>query len=160
MTRVMLEHRDYRQELVDLGCIPAAVGAVTRNAVTQLVDVEGSVWLHNNGLDRLPFAFGKVGGYFDCAHNRFMTLEGAPIEVDDDFMCNGIRLASLDEMPKIIHGDFMCLVTELLSDVSAVLDCQIDGSIYLYGTTDEQWRMKCMLHALQYNQMSKVVCTA
>ena len=154
----MLERRDYKQELIDLGCNPYTLGAVTRNTITGQFDIEGSVWLDDHDLKRLPFAFGKVGGYFDCAHNRFMTLEGAPTEVGGDFLCNCVHLATLDGMPKIIHGDFLYLVTALLQDVSALLDCTIDGSIHLYGTSIAQDRMKSMLHDLEYRKMSKVVC--
>jgi hypothetical protein len=79
VARVMLERqRDYKQELVDLGCKPDYLGTVTWNSTTRSVDVSGSVHLHSKDFTRLPFQFGKVGRSFICSHNRFTSLEGGP----------------------------------------------------------------------------------
>lgn len=42
------------------------------------VDIDGDVSLCNKGLTQLPLNFGRVTGYFDCANNQLVTLEGSP----------------------------------------------------------------------------------
>jgi hypothetical protein len=109
MPRVMLERpRDYKLDLIDLGCYPDDLGTVTWNSVTRSVDVSRSVYLHNKGLTRLPFQFGKVGGYFVCAYNRLTSLEGCPKEVGGNFVCAYNRLTSLEGCPKEVGGNFDC----------------------------------------------------
>jgi hypothetical protein len=125
----MLEKpRDYRQDLVDLGCKPEDLGTVTYNPITHRVDVSRSVWLDDKGLTRLPFAFGEVGGSFSCSDNRLTSLEGAPTKVGGDFVC------SADD----------------LQDVSALKRCKIKGMIYLYGPKADQERVTKMLRDQGY----------
>jgi hypothetical protein len=97
VSRVMLERpRDYKQDLVDLGCNPDVLSTVTWNSATHAVDVSGSVNLYSKDLTRLPFQFGKVGGYFWCSNNRLTSLDEAPKEVGDNFHCSDNQLTSLD----------------------------------------------------------------
>ena len=129
VSRVMLEKpRDYLQDLVDLGCSPEDLGTVTYNPLTHRVDVSGSVWLDDKGLTRLPFAFGVVGGSFWCSENRLVSLEGAPREVGGDFWCSA----------------------DGLQDVSALKQCKIKGTIYLYGPEADQERVTKMLRDQGY----------
>jgi hypothetical protein len=171
MPRVMLERpRDYKQELVDLGCDPDGLGTVTWNSVTRSVDVSGSVYLHNKGLTRLPFQFGKVGMNFGCSRNRLTNLEGAPKEVGGYFWCTGSRLTSLDGAPERVGSDFDCSDNRLVSldgapkevgedfwcsadgltDVSALRGCKIKGKIYLDGPKADQARVTKLLRAQGY----------
>jgi hypothetical protein len=128
MPRVMLERPNYFQKLVDLGCDPDALGTVTWNSTTRSVDVSGSVYLGDEDLTRLPFQFGKVGGYFWCPDNRLTSLEGAPKEVGGDFGCS----------------------TGSLTDVSALRGCKIKGVIYLFGPEADQVRVMELLRAQGY----------
>jgi hypothetical protein len=168
VSRVMLERpRDYKQELVDLGCDPYDLGTVTWNSATHAVDVSGSVDLDGKGLTRLPFQFGKVGGYFWCSHNRLTSLEGCPKEVGKDFWCYHNQLTSLDGAPEKVGGNFGCHSNQLtslegcpekvgggfgcstddLTDVSALRGCKIKGDIYLDGPKADQVRVTKLLRA-------------
>jgi hypothetical protein len=146
VSRVMLERPDYFQKLVDLGCDPDDLGTVTWNSVTRSADVSGSVNLYNKGLTRLPFQFGKVGGSFYCSDNRLTSLDGCPKKVGGDFDCDHNRLTSLDGAPKEVGGDFVCSADDL-TDVSALRQCKIKGTIYLYGPKADQERVKELLRA-------------
>ena len=57
---------------------------------------------------KLPFPFGKIGGYFDCAFaDDLVSLEGAPKEVACDFFCSNCpKLTSLEGAPEEVGGDF------------------------------------------------------
>ena len=72
-----------------------------------LVDVEGSFWCENQGLeDFLGIRFGRVSGYFLCSRNQLRTLEGSPREVGGGFYCSKNPLISLEGAPKVIKGGF------------------------------------------------------
>jgi hypothetical protein len=146
----MLEKpRDCFQDLLDLGCKPKDLGTVTYNPLTHRVDVLGTVDLDHNGLTRLPFAFGKVGGDFWCSDNRLTSLEGAPREVGRDFGCFGNRLTSLEGAPREVGGNFGCSV-DGLRDVSALKGCKIKGALYFMGPTADKERVTQMLRAQGY----------
>jgi hypothetical protein len=114
--RVMLERpRDYKQELVNLGCKPDDLGTVTWNHMTRGVDVSGTVDLDGKGLTELPFQFGIVSDDFDCSHNRLASLEGCPREVSRDFNCSDNRLTSLEGAPEKVSRDFNCSDNQLTS---------------------------------------------
>jgi hypothetical protein len=166
MRRVMLERqRDYKRELVDLGCKPDDIGTVTWNSVTRSVDVSGSVDLRGMRLTRLPFQFGKVGGYFVCTDNRLTSLDGCPEKVGSSFSCSFNRLTSLEGCPREVGGHFYCSRNRLTSldwapekvgsrfscsvndlvDVSALRQCKINGEICLYGSDADKARVTTML---------------
>jgi hypothetical protein len=167
MPRVMLERPDYFKILVDLGCNPDNLSTVTWNSATHAVNVSGSVDLDGKGLTRFPFQFGKVGKDFWCSHNRLTSLKGAPKEVGGSFGCAGNRLTSLDGCPEKVGGHFWCNHNRLtimngvpkevggdfgcsaddLTDVSALRQCKIKGTIYLYGPKADQERVKELLRA-------------
>ena len=120
--------RDYKQELVDLGCHPNDLGTVTWNPATRAVDVSGFVNLAGKGLTKLPFQFGRVGGGFYCADNRLTNLQGAPREVGRNFHFS----------------------TDSLVDVSALRGCKIKGTLYLDGPRADQERVTKLLRAQGY----------
>ena len=72
------------------------------------IDVEGSVYLFNMNLDKLPLKFNKVGGYFGCSNNKLTTLEGCPKEVGDTFYCSSNKLTSLKGGPEKVYDMFYC----------------------------------------------------
>jgi hypothetical protein len=149
VSRVIFKRRDYRQELLDLGCDPEDLGTVTYNPLTHRVDVLGTVNLDHKGLTRLPFAFGKVGGDFECSDNRLTSLEGAPREVGRSFACYGNRLTSLEGAPTKVGGDFWCSA-DGLQDVSALKQRKIGDAIYLHGPKADQERVTKMLRDQGY----------
>ena len=72
-----------------------------------LVDVEGSFWSQNQGLeDFLGIRFGKVSGDFWCGNNQLRTLEGSPNELSGDFSCSCNPLISLQGAPEVIKHNF------------------------------------------------------
>jgi hypothetical protein len=147
--KVLEKPRDYRQELLDLGCEPEDLGTVTYNPLTRKVDVSRSVYLYRQGLTRLPFAFGKVGGSLGCSYNRLTSLEGAPTKVGRSFECSYNRLVSLEGAPTKVGGDFYCSADDL-QDVSALKQCKIGDAIYLLGPKADQERVKKMLRDQGY----------
>jgi hypothetical protein len=97
----------------------------------------------------LPFAFGKVGGSFECSDNQLVSLEGAPTKVGGDFACYGNRLTSLEGAPTKVGGNFWCSA-DGLQDVSALKHCKIEGTLYLHGPKADQERVKKMLRDQGY----------
>jgi hypothetical protein len=59
------------------------------------VDVDGDVYMQNNGLSKIPIKFGKVTGHFRCDFNYLSALEGAPYEVGGVFNCANNKLTHL-----------------------------------------------------------------
>ena len=59
---------------------------------------------------KLPFKFGRVDAFFDCAGCTSLTsLEGAPQKVGGNFYCsNCTSLKSLEGAPQEVVGDFYC----------------------------------------------------
>ncbi len=72
------------------------------------IDVDGSVYLFNKNLDKLPLSFNKVNGYFDCSFNELTTLEGCPKYVGDNFSCFYNKLTTLEGCPNEVDGNFNC----------------------------------------------------
>ena len=72
------------------------------------IDVNGTVYLWNKKLAKLPLKFNKVNRWFNCSRNKLTSLEGSPKEVNGDFYCHNNNLTSFEFAPKIIRGDFYC----------------------------------------------------
>ena len=81
------------------------------------VDVSGDVILDNKlgKLEKLPVIFSYVSGSFSCAHNKLVSLQGAPRIIDGNFNCSFNRLTSLAGCPEIIGGSFECWSNRLTS---------------------------------------------
>jgi hypothetical protein len=147
VSRVMLERpRDYKQELVELGCDPDDLGTVTWNSATRSVDVSGSVDLNDKDLTRLPFQFGKVGRSFVCSNSQLTSLEGAPKEVGGNFGCSYNRLMNLDDAPEKVGGNFGCSHNRLTSlegapkEVGGVFVCYNNQLTSLEGAPEKVGR--------------------
>ena len=80
-----------------------------------VVDVHQQVSIYRSNLTSLPFQFGIVQGYFDCAENDLTTLENCPKEVQGDFYCSYNKLTSLEHCPKEVKGGFYCSFNQLTS---------------------------------------------
>ncbi len=83
------------------------------------IDVNGNVTFTSFGLERLPFQFGKVSGYFLCDRNRLTTLFGCPKEVGGEFDCSMNQLTTLIGGPREVGGSYVC-VENKLSDLKGV----------------------------------------
>ena len=65
------------------------------NKKTKRVDLYDSISFGDEKFTRFPVNFGVVEGYFDCSYVGLVTLEGAPTEVSESFLCNNNHLKSL-----------------------------------------------------------------
>jgi hypothetical protein len=79
------------------------------------IDVDGSVYLNNEKLTKLPLKFRHVGGYFNCSNNQLTSLEGAPQTVGRYFDCHNNQLTSLEGGPQTVGYAFNCENNQLTS---------------------------------------------
>jgi len=68
------------------------------------VDVDGDVYMRDNGFLELPVKFGRVKGWFDCAGNKLTTLKNAPVYMDGYLYCHNNNLK--DYFKSIKEEDF------------------------------------------------------
>ena len=92
------------------------------------VSVEGDVLLRVLDLDRIPFKFRVVTGYFDCRHNKLASLKGAPNKVGGSFYCFANNLTSLEGAPEEVGRDFDCGHNNLTSLQGAPKE--VEGHFY------------------------------
>jgi len=74
-----------------------------------------SYFYYNKNLYKLPLVFNKVTGYFTCASNRLLTLEGCPKEVGGNFHCDYNPITSLRFSPEKVGGSFYCINNRIKS---------------------------------------------
>jgi len=79
------------------------------------IDVDDSINLYNEKLDKLPLKFGAISGRFTCSFNNLTSLEGAPVSVDGDFIISHNILTSLEGAPVSVDGDFIISHNNLTS---------------------------------------------
>ena len=113
----------HRIKLSDLEDKPDENGYITveeigddnyKDYIGKCVNVTGDVCLSYLGLKELPaIKFGKVGGVFDCSHNKLKNLEGAPEKVRRGFRCEFNKLTSLIGAPKSVGEEFTCSYNKL-----------------------------------------------
>ena len=72
------------------------------------IDVDGSVYINNRDLIKIPFKFRNVSVYFTCSNNQLTSLEGAPNTVGGSFNCHNNQLTSLECAPNTVGGNFYC----------------------------------------------------
>ena len=72
------------------------------------IDVNGDVDLGVYDLDKIPFKFGIVTGYFNCSNNKLTSLYGCPREVGGQFHCLSNRLTNLIGGPQEVGRDYRC----------------------------------------------------
>jgi len=76
---------------------------------------EGTVYLFDLHLTKLPVTFKEVRGHFYCFHNQLTSLQGAPAHVGGDFSCSQNNLTSLQGAPAHVRGNFFCRGNRLTS---------------------------------------------
>jgi hypothetical protein len=103
---------DYAQHLKDTGSLSG-----TYQIVNGKINVVGDVDLPKEALlnGKIPFAFGKVSGYFFCGDIELTSLENCPEAVNGHFICSDNSLTSLAGAPKTVRGDFFCYNNQLTS---------------------------------------------
>ena len=100
-------------EEIDKLCIKYEIRNYTIN--DGLVDVNGSVYLGNYKLTKLPLRFGKVSGEFECPSNKLTNLDGCPSEVGESFYCYQNQLTTLKGGPDKVGESFQCAKNLLTS---------------------------------------------
>ena len=115
-------HRIKRIKLSDLEDKPDENGYITVDIIYQdnyedyigkCVNVTGDVSISGLNLTEIPIKFGKVGGNFDCSHNKLKNLKNAPKKVGRGFRCEFNQLTSLKGSPKIVGEEFCCSYNQL-----------------------------------------------
>lgn len=66
--------------------------------------VVGGMTLDSIGLITLYGSPNKIGGYFNCSHNKLQNLIGGPKEVGGEYSCVNNPLRSLEGLPTKING--------------------------------------------------------
>ena len=79
------------------------------------IDVDGSVYINNRDLIKIPFKFRNVSGYFICNDDQLTSLEGAPNSVGGAFWCSNNQLTSLEGAPSSVGSNFYCSDNQLTS---------------------------------------------
>ena len=103
----------------------------TINPSDGTVDVDDDVDLHNKGLTKIPFKFGKVTGDFYCYNNSLTSLQGAPTSVGGHFYCARNSLTSLQGAPSSVGGNFDCYDNSLTSLQGA--PSSVGGGFYCHS---------------------------
>jgi hypothetical protein len=95
------------------------------------IDVNGSVDLKYNNLEKLPIKFRTVTGNFYCHRNKLKSLEGAPESVGGDFDCSDNDLTSLEGSPESVGGCFKCRNNKLrnLKGCSKTINGNLDVAL-------------------------------
>ena len=146
----LFEQFNNEQEIIDI-CKEYGIEHYTINSDGS-VDVDGSVYLNNKGLTKLPIKFNRVNGFFDCFNNQLTSLIGGPERVDGGFKCTYNKLTSLKGSPKEVSGNFKCSYNkittlkgspiiingylELIDNPISIIDSSVEvkGDIYLDDT--------------------------
>ena len=95
------------------------------------IDVEGSVYLSNRNLTKLPLKFNHVSGGFYCTHNELTTLEGSPKSVGGGFFCSDNKLTTLEGSPQLVSGNFSCGFNQLTTLEGSPKS--VGGGFYCYN---------------------------
>ena len=79
------------------------------------VDVlnNGSVFINEKRLTKIPVQFNVVEGSFHCSENRLESLKGCPNIVHSNFDCSNSCLNSLEGGPKYVGGEYLCTNNKL-----------------------------------------------
>ena len=116
------------------------------------VDVNGDVYLSNEGLTKLPLKFNIVSGGFYCFDNKLTSLEGAPKEVGGHFDCSYNELKSLEGAPKEVGGSFDYNdnllpknIGHIKANIKYVIKNQDDYSIWKSDDTLDLYRFNQMM---------------
>ena len=96
------------QEFIDKQLEPESIYITDGNVINS----KKSIVISDTDLvdGKLPFKFGRVDAFFDCAGCTSLTsLEGAPQKVGGNFYCSECTsLTSLKGASQEIGGDFIC----------------------------------------------------
>ena len=101
------------------------------------IDVDGSVYINNRDLIKIPFKFRNVSVYFTCSNNQLTSLEGAPNTLGGSFNCyNNNQLTSLYSAPSSVGGNCYCHNNPNLpySELFKIVD-KVDGDIFYSSVT-------------------------
>ena len=103
-----------------------------------IINVDGSVYILDLKLKRIPVKFNKVTKTFNCSYNKLISFKNCPNYIGEDFVCNeefGNRIKlvnkTLIDCPKYVGKDFRIInfsnlpETVLRDEVKKI--CEIKG---------------------------------
>ena len=70
--------------------------------------ISGDFTIRGMGFTSLEGCPQKVGGTFDCSHNKLTSLIGSPQKVKGNFICINNQIERLDGCPQEVGGTFDC----------------------------------------------------
>ncbi len=80
-----------------------------------IVNVNGNCNISFRSLKKILIQFYHVDGYFSCAHNQLISLEGCPQYVGGNFYCDYNQLTLLQYCPQYVNGLLVGNHNKLLS---------------------------------------------
>lgn len=98
------------------------------------VDVNGCVYIQRKDIPGKIsdyVTFGVVSGEFDCSHNNFISLEGAPKKVGWSFWCANNNLTSLKYAPEIASSFGSSFNIKNFTEYDVREVSKVDHSIYI-----------------------------
>ena len=66
----------------------------------------------------------KIGGFFDCSHNKLTSIKGCPKEVEGYFCCSFNQLTSIEGCAEKIGGNFSCSFNKIELTRPVELKCR------------------------------------
>jgi hypothetical protein len=122
----------------------------TINPDTHEIDVDGDVYLDEEGLTDLPYKFNNVSGNFCINDNKLTSLKNFPNIVKGVVKCSNNLITSLEYIPKYIGSRFIINDNKITSldylhdDIYGPIEIQdnlitdinipiIKNSIYIHG---------------------------
>ena len=84
------------------------------------VDVNHDIDFHGLKMDKLPFKFGHVKGYFTINDSKLKTLENMPHTVTGNLNLKGNDFATLHGCPKLVGGSVFIGGCEKISSLEGI----------------------------------------
>jgi hypothetical protein len=98
-----------------------SVNNFTIDPNTNVVNVDGDVFLSGKQLSVIPFQFGYVSDNFSVSNcSQLKSLRGSPHTVGGDFQFNSTPVSSLEGIPEIIGGILVMDNTPKLRSLSGI----------------------------------------
>ena len=81
------------------------------------IDVDGSVFLDDVKINKLPLKFRNVSGFFACNNNNLVSLEGSPKYVGGSFVCSFNKLHKYEVVHSKSPQRFLSLLISVYSSL-------------------------------------------
>ncbi len=128
------------------------------------IDVNCNTNLSNKDLNKIPFNFNKVNGYFAIRNNKLTTLKNCPKYIDKQFDCSRNKLTSLELGPEYVGSNYWCDENELttlngcVDEVYGSFGCRRNKLVSLeYCPMQVEGHFYCSNNKLEYLDRSPFV---